>query len=297
MAASFTPRGSIVALVTPMTADGALDWCALRRLVDWHVEAGTAALGVAGTTGESPTLDVDEHCELIQRSVEYAAGRLPVLAGTGANATAEAMVLTRTAQAAGADACLSVVPYYNRPMQEGLYRHYRQIAESADIPQLLYNVPARTACDLMPDTVMRLAELPGIIGIKEASGDVARLRALLARRPSTDFLVYSGDDPTATQAMLDGADGVISVSANVAPTQLAELCAAALSGDEARSRALDAQLATLYHSLFVESNPIPVKWALSEMGHIERGIRLPLTALSEVHHATLRQALNDSGAL
>ncbi len=296
MASSFAPRGSIVALVTPMAASGALDWAALQRLVDWHAEAGTVALGVAGTTGESPTLQMDEHCELIRRVVALAAGRLPVLAGTGANATAEAVALTQAAYEAGADACLSVVPYYNRPTQTGLYRHYRQITEAVAIPQLLYNVPARTACDLQPDTVLRLAELPGIIGIKEASGDVERVRELLTGRPE-GFLVYSGDDPTATQSMLDGADGVISVSANVVPEQVAALSVAALAGDANTAQTLDAQLAPLYQSLFVESNPIVVKWALAEMGRIEGGMRLPLTPLSDGHQPTLRRILAEVGAL
>ena len=296
MAASFALRGSIVALVTPMAADGAVDWEALRHLVDWHIEAGTAALGVVGTTGESPTLDVAEHSEVMRRTVECAAGRLPVLAGTGANATAEAVALTQAAVAAGADACLSVVPYYNRPTQEGLYRHYRQLADAVQIPQLLYNVPTRTACDLATDTVLRLAELPNIIGVKEASGDVERVRELLARRPE-GFAVYSGDDPTAAQSMLDGADGVISVSANVMPERVAALCKAALAGDAAAAWALDARLAPLYESLFVETNPIPVKWALAEMGRIAGGIRLPLTPLSAAHHPALRRTLREVGAL
>jgi 4-hydroxy-tetrahydrodipicolinate synthase len=288
--------GSVVALVTPMHASGSIDWTSLSRLVDWHVAEGSAAIVSVGTTGESATLDVDEHCEVIRRTVERAAGRIPVIAGTGGNSTREAIELTRAAQEAGATACLLVTPYYNKPTQEGLYRHFRAVAEAVDIPQILYNVPARTACDMLPDTVCRLAEVPGIVGLKDATGDLERAREQLARLPR-GFLLYSGDDATAVEFMLAGGQGTISVSANLVPGRLAEVCTAALAGDAERARALDARIAPLHRLLFLESNPIPVKWALAEMGLIESGIRLPLTPLSARHHATLRQALADLGLL
>jgi 4-hydroxy-tetrahydrodipicolinate synthase len=288
--------GSVVALVTPMHASGAVDWDALGRLVDWHVAEGTAAIVSVGTTGESATLDVDEHCEVVARTVVAAAGRVPVIAGTGANSTVEAIELSRAAREAGADACLLVTPYYNKPTQEGMYRHFRAIAEAVDIPQILYNVPSRTGCDLLPATVERLAAVPGIVGIKEATGDLARGREVM-QRCGAGFAVYSGDDATATELILAGAKGTISVTANVVPGRMAALCRAALAGDAARARALDAELAPLHAALFLESNPIPVKWALAELGRIDRGIRLPLTPLADQYHQRLRRVLCDLGML
>ena len=288
--------GSVVALVTPMHASGSIDWNSLARLVDWHVAEGSAAIVSVGTTGESATLDVEEHCEVIRRTVDLAAGRIPVIAGTGGNSTREAIELTHAARKAGASACLLVTPYYNKPTQEGLYRHFRALAEAVDIPQILYNVPSRTACDMLPETVCRLAEVPGIVGLKDATGDLDRARQQIAQLPSR-FALYSGDDATAVEFMLAGGQGTISVSANVVPRQCAAVCSAALAGDAPRARDLDAQIAVLHRLLFLESNPIPVKWALAEMGLIEPGIRLPLTPLSARHHATLRQALADAGLL
>ena len=288
--------GSVVALVTPMHPSGAIDWHSLQRLVDWHVAEGTSGIVSVGTTGESSTLDVDEHCEVVRRTVLMSAGRIPVIAGTGANSTREAIELSEAARRDGADACLLVTPYYNKPTQEGLYRHYRAIAEAVDIPQILYNVPSRTACDLLPDTVCRLATVPGIVGLKEATGNLERARELLSRVPK-DFALYSGDDGTAAEFMLAGGKGTISVTANVAPRQFAEMCHAALSGDAERTRALDAKLAELHKVLFLESNPIPAKWALAEMGMMEDGIRLPLTPLSPTHQPRLRKALEDLGLL
>lgn len=288
--------GSVVALVTPMHASGSIDWTALARLVDWHVAEGTSGIVSVGTTGESATLDVDEHCEVIRRTVAMAAGRIPVIAGTGGNSTREAIELTHAARKAGASACLLVTPYYNKPTQEGLYRHFRAVAEAVDIPQILYNVPSRTACDMLPETVYRLAEVPGIVGLKDATGDLDRARQQIAQLPRP-FAMYSGDDATAVEFMLAGGQGTISVSANVVPRQCAAVCSAALAGDASPARALDAQIAALHRLLFLESNPIPVKWALAEMGLIESGIRLPLTPLSARHHATLRQALADTGLL
>ncbi len=289
-------KGSLVALVTPMRAGGEVDFSALKRLVDWHVDAGTAAIVAVGTTGESATLDEAEHCEVIHRTVEYAAGRIPVVAGTGANSTAEAIRLTRCARNGGADACLLVTPYYNKPTQEGLYRHHRAVAEAVDIPQLLYNVPGRTACDLLPETVARLAGVPGIIGIKEATGDLDRLHAI-RRLCDGDFLLYSGDDATAADFMLAGGHGVISVTANVAPDRMQRMALAAIAGDVALAREIDDGLQALHRDLFLESNPIPVKWALYEMGWIPEGIRLPLTPLSEALREPLRQTLRATGLL
>ncbi len=289
-------KGSLVALVTPMRAGGEVDFSALKRLVDWHVEAGTAAIVAVGTTGESATLDEAEHCEVIHRTIEYAAGRIPVVAGTGANSTTEAIRLTRCARKAGADACLLVTPYYNKPTQEGLYRHHRAVAEAVDIPQLLYNVPGRTACDMLPETVARLAEVPGIVGIKEATGDLERLREI--RRLCGDgFLLYSGDDATAADFMLAGGQGVISVTANVAPERMQRMAMAAVSGDADMARAIDGGLQALHRDLFLESNPIPVKWALYEMGRIPGGIRLPLTPLSESLRGALRETLRAAGVV
>ena len=288
--------GSMVALVTPMDAQGGLDWAALSKLVDFHLQEGTNAIVAVGTTGESATLDVNEHVEVIRRVVDQVAGRIPVIAGTGANSTREAIELTQNAKSVGADACLLVTPYYNKPTQEGLYQHFRHIAESVAIPQILYNVPGRTACDMLPETVERLAKVANIIGIKEATGDLQRAQDILDR-VSADFLVYSGDDATAVELMLMGGKGNISVTANVAARAMAELCAAAMAGDAATSRAINERLMPLHKNLFIESNPIPVKWALQEMGMMQDGIRLPLTWLSPRCHEPLRQAMRQSGVL
>ncbi|MDA8363946.1 MAG: 4-hydroxy-tetrahydrodipicolinate synthase [Gammaproteobacteria bacterium] len=289
-------HGSMVALVTPMHPDGALDRGALRRLIDFQIENGTTAIVAVGTTGESPTLDMEEHCEVIRLSVEYARRRVPVIAGTGANSTTEAVELTRCAHAAGADACLLVTPYYNKPTQEGLFLHYRAIAQAVPIPQILYNVPGRTACDLLPATVARLAQVPNIVGIKEACGNLDRSREILAAC-GPEFEVYSGDDATALETMLLGGKGVISVTTNVAPRAMQDMCAAALNGDAATARAINEKLMGLHRNLFVEANPIPVKWALQQMGLIESGIRLPLTPLSPQYHETVRQAMRAAGLL
>jgi 4-hydroxy-tetrahydrodipicolinate synthase len=289
-------HGSMVALVSPMQSDGALDYPSLERLIEYHIEQGTDALVVVGTTGESATLDFDEHCEFIRRSVEMARNRVPVIAGTGANATQEAIELTRCAQRAGADACLLVTPYYNKPTQEGLYLHYRAVAEAVAIPQILYNVPGRTACDLLPETVERLSVISNIVGIKEATGSLERLEDILSR--CEDRLdVYSGDDATALELMLNGARGDISVTANVAPAAMAQMCRAALEGDRARAREINEGLESLHRALFVESNPIPVKWAVQQLGLIQGGIRLPLTPLSEQFHAPIREAMRHAGVL
>jgi 4-hydroxy-tetrahydrodipicolinate synthase len=289
-------QGSIVALVTPMQQDGELDFEALNRLIEFHIDQGTDAIVAVGTTGESATLDEGEHCEVIRRTVATVAGRVPVIAGTGANSTKEAVSLTRHAKELGADACLLVTPYYNKPTQEGLYRHYRTVAEAVDIPQILYNVPGRTACDLLPATVGRLAGVPNVVGIKEATGNMDRLREI-QRLAGPEFLLYSGDDATAREFCLLGGHGVISVTANVAPRLMHEMVAAARAGDGARAEALDAKLAALHRDLFAESNPIPVKWALCEMGLIPSGIRLPLTWLSEPCRETVRAALCQAEAL
>jgi 4-hydroxy-tetrahydrodipicolinate synthase len=290
--------GSLVAIVTPMQPGGALDLPALARLVDFHVANGTSAIVVVGTTGESPTVDVEEHCRLIQATIEDAAGRLPVIAGTGGNSTAEAIELTKFAKRAGAAACLSVVPYYNKPTQEGMYRHFRTIAETVDLPLLLYNVPSRTVADLSNDTVLRLAEIPGIAGMKDATSDLPRLVDLRNRLPARrEFALYSGNDDTALPFVLLGGDGVVSVTANVAPKAVSEMCAAALAGDVAKARKANARLATLHARLFVEANPIPVKWALAEMGLIHNELRLPLTPLSPRFHDAVRAALIDAGCI
>lgn len=289
-------RGSIVALVTPMHEDGSLDHEALAENVDRQIEAGTAAIVSVGTTGESATLTVSEHTEVIRRTIDVAAGRVPVIAGTGANSTAEAIHLTDAARAAGADAALLVTPYYNKPPQEGLYRHFRAVAEAVDIPQILYNVPGRTACDMLPSTVARLAEVPNIIGIKEALGDLDRVRELVAL-DLPDFALYSGDDATARASILAGFHGDISVTANVSPKGMADMCAAALDGDAELAATIDADLAGLHRSLFAEPNPIPVKWALAELGLTDAGIRLPLVPLDPMHHEAVRQALRGAGLL
>jgi 4-hydroxy-tetrahydrodipicolinate synthase len=289
-------QGSLVAIVTPMHADGSLDEAAFRRLIDWHVEQGTDAIVAVGTTGESATLDEQEHCDAIALVVQQAAGRIPVIAGTGANSTSEAISLTRCAQQAGADACLLVTPYYNKPTQEGLYLHHKAVAEAVDIPQILYNVPGRTAVDMLPETVARIAEIDNVIGVKEATGKLERITRL-RELTGADFGIYSGDDATAREAILLGADGDISVTANVAPAAMHAMCAAALAGDREKAAEIDAGLAALHRDLFLESNPIPVKWALAEMGLIEPGIRLPLTWLAESARDQLRAAMRQAGIL
>ena len=288
--------GSMVALVTPMDSQGAVDWDSLGKLVDFHLQQGTNAIVAVGTTGESATLDVPEHIEVVRRVVKQVAGRMPVIAGTGGNSTRESVELTQAAKDVGADACLLVTPYYNKPTQEGLYLHFRHIAEAVAIPQILYNVPGRTVCDMLPETVERLARIDNIIGIKEATGDLQRAREVLDRVPA-DFLVYSGDDATAVELMLMGGKGNISVTANVAPRAMADLCSAAMAGQAEAARAINDRLMPLHKALFIESNPIPVKWALHEMGLIPDGIRLPLTWLSPRCHEPLRQALRQCGVL
>jgi 4-hydroxy-tetrahydrodipicolinate synthase len=289
-------EGSMVALVTPMRADGAVDLPALHRLIDFHIDNGTRAIVAVGTTGESATLTTEEHCQVIKETVKHVHGRIPVIAGTGANATAEAIELTRYAREARADACLLVTPYYNKPTQRGLYLHYKTIAEAVAIPQILYNVPGRTACDMLPETVALLAPISNIVGIKEATGQIERVREIAALCGDS-MEVYSGDDATALDLMLAGAKGVISVTANVAPRLMSEMCAAALNGKETQAHAVNDRLMDLHKKLFIESNPIPVKWALQEMGLIEEGIRLPLTPLSENCREPVRQALRKAGVL
>ena len=289
-------RGSIVALITPMTEDGAVDDAALRRLVELHVAEGTAAIVSVGTTGESATLDEEEHCGVIARTVDFAAGRIPVIAGTGANSTREAIELTRCAKDAGADAALLVTPYYNKPTQEGLYLHHRAVAEAVDIPQILYNVPGRTACDMLPETVIRLAEVDNIVGVKEATGDLERV-PMIRNGCGQSFALYSGDDATACDFILLGGDGVISVTSNLAPRLMREMCDAALTGDRERAHTVNQRLDALHRDLFVQSNPIPVKWGAAELGLCGKGIRLPLTWLSDQHHARVRDALEQAGLL
>ncbi len=292
-------QGSIVALVTPMHADGQVDVACLEKLVEFHVENGTDAIVAMGTTGESATLDEKEHCEVVKQVVEFVKGRIPVIAGTGSNSTTEAISLTQCAARAGADACLLVTPYYNKPTQEGLYQHFKAVAEAVDIPQILYNVPGRTAVDMLPETVQRLAEIKNIVGIKEATGDLARAVDIIERcadaQKYAEFAVYSGDDATAMDAILKGAKGDISVTANVAPQAMHEMCAAALAGDKALALQINQKLMGLHETLFVEANPIPVKWALAEMGLIQIGQRLPMTVLSEQHHDVVRQAMHAAG--
>lgn len=286
----------MVALVTPMLADESMDYDALEKLIEFHIKSKTKAIVAVGTTGESATLDMDEHCEVVRFVVEKAAGRIPVIAGTGANSTSEAIELTQCAKDAGADACLLVTPYYNKPTQEGLYLHYKKIAETVDIPQILYNVPGRTACDMLPETIARLSTVPNIIGLKEATGDLARL-GQIQELVDPDFDLYTGDDATGVEFVLLGGHGSISVTANVAPEIVSEAYEAALSGDAAKAKSLDAKVADLHTKLFVEANPIPVKWALAEMALIGPAIRLPLTPLSEKYHDQVRQALKTAGAL
>jgi 4-hydroxy-tetrahydrodipicolinate synthase len=289
-------QGSIVAIVTPMHADGSLDLPGLRRLIDWHIAEGTDGIVIVGTTGESPTVSVDEHCELIRLAVEHTAGRIPIIAGTGGNSTTEAIELTRYAKTVGADASLLVVPYYNRPTQEGMYQHFRKIAEAVDLPAILYNVPGRTVADMSNDTILRLAQVPGIIGVKDATGNIGRGSDLLRLAPDT-FAVYSGDDPTAMALMFCGGKGNISVTANVAPRAMHELCVAAMSGKVDEAVAINNRLLPLHNKLFVEPNPVPVKWAMAEMGLMLAGIRLPLVPLAADYHATVRAALRESGVL
>ncbi|RDK10192.1 4-hydroxy-tetrahydrodipicolinate synthase [Cupriavidus lacunae] len=288
--------GSIVAIVTPMHEDGSLDFPALRALVDWHVAEGTDAIVIVGTTGESPTVTVEEHCELVRVAVEQAGKRIPIIAGTGGNSTKEAIELTAFAKKVGADASLQVVPYYNKPTQEGMYRHFRTIAEAVDLPVLLYNVPGRTVADMNNETILRLAQVPGIVGVKEATGNIDRAAQLIKDAPE-GFAIYSGDDPTAVALILLGGHGNISVTANVAPRKMHEMCAAALKGDVVTARRLHMELIGLNQAMFIEANPIPVKWALQQMGRMAGGIRLPLTPLSESNHDYVRKALAAAGLL
>lgn len=288
--------GSLVALVSPMRADGSLDYQRLRELIDFHVREGSDGLVIVGTTGESPTVNVEEHRELIRVSVEHAAGRLPIIAGTGANSTEEAIELTRYAKEVGAQAGLSVVPYYNKPTQEGLYRHFRAIAEAVELPLILYNVPGRTVADMANDTVLRLAQIDNVVGIKDATGNIERITDLAMRAPK-DFALYSGDDMTSMCFMLLGGHGVISVTANVAPRLMSDLCKAARTGDVARASEINRKLFLLNRDLFVEANPIPVKWAVAEMGLMEGGLRLPLTPLSESFHERLCAAMRAANVL
>jgi len=286
--------GSLVAIVTPMHEDGRLDFGRLRSLIDWHVEQGTDGIVIVGTTGESPTVDMDEHCELIRVTVEHAAGRVPVIAGTGGNSTSEAIELAEYAARVGADAHLSVVPYYNKPTQEGLYRHFRTIAEKVDLPLVLYNVPGRTVADMSNDTALRLAQIPNIVGIKDATGSIDRACDLIERAPE-GFALYTGDDMTTAAFLLLGGHGAISVTANVAPRLMHEMCAAAMAGDAITARDINRKLLWLHRNLFCEANPIPVKWAVQQMGLIEGGIRLPLTPLSEAFHERVREAMRRAG--
>jgi 4-hydroxy-tetrahydrodipicolinate synthase len=289
-----TLRGSIPAIVTPMHEDGSLDLPAFRKLIDWHVEEGTDGLVVVGTSGESATLDVEEHILMVKTAVEHAAGRMPIIAGAGGNSTAEAIELTKHAKEVGAQASLQVVPYYNKPTQEGMYRHFATIAEAVDLPVLLYNVPGRTVADMSNETILRLAQVPGIVGVKEATGNIDRAAHLIKHAPE-GFKIFSGDDPTAIALMLLGGHGNISVTANVAPRQMSELCKAALEGDAKTARAIHLKLLSLHKNLFIESNPIPVKWALQELGRMEGGIRLPLTPLDARYHDVVRTALREAG--
>jgi len=289
-------QGSIVAIVTPMHADGSLDLPGLRKLIDWHIAEGTDSIVIVGTTGESPTVTVEEHCELIKVAVDHAAKRIPIIAGSGGNSTSEAVELTKYARNVGADASLQVVPYYNRPTQEGMYQHFKKIAESVDLPVILYNVPGRTVADMSNDTILRLAQVPGIVGVKDATGNIARGSDLIRLAPKS-FAVYSGDDATAMALMFCGAKGNISVTANVAPRAMHELCVAAMTGKVAEAVAINNKLLPLHNKLFVEPNPVPVKWALVEMGLMEAGIRLPLVPLAAECHATVRAAMRESGVL
>ncbi len=289
-------KGSIVAIVTPMHEDGSLDLPRLRKLLDWHIAEGTDGIVIVGTTGESPTVSVQEHSELIKVAVDHVAKRIPVIAGTGGNSTSEAIELTAYAKEVGADASLLVVPYYNRPTQEGMYRHFKKIAESVDLPAILYNVPGRTVADMHNDTIIRLADVPGIVGVKDATGNLARGTDLLRRIPK-GFAVYSGDDATAMALVLCGGHGNISVTANIAPKMMREMVAAALEGNVVRAIELNNAVLPLHNNLFVEPNPVPLKWSMVELGLIESGMRLPLAPLGETYHETVRAALRESGLL
>ena len=286
--------GSIVALVTPMQEDGSVDYAGLRRLIDWHIAEGTQCICVVGTTGESPTVSVQEHCEIIRVAVKHAAGRVPIMAGAGGNATSEAIELTRFAKEVGADCSLQVVPYYNRPSQEGIYQHFKAVAEAVDLPVVLYNVPGRTVADMAPETTLRLARVPGIVGIKEASGNIERACQLIKHAPK-GFSIYSGDDGTAVALMLLGGHGNVSVTANVAPRLMHELCMAAIEGDARRAAALQFRLLSLHKQLFCEPSPAPTKWAMAQLGLCEPHVRLPILPLTEGGQALVRQALRDSG--
>ncbi|KQU80779.1 MULTISPECIES: 4-hydroxy-tetrahydrodipicolinate synthase [unclassified Rhizobacter] len=288
--------GSIVALITPMHEDGSVDYDALRRLIDWHIDEGTDCIGVVGTTGESPTVSVEEHWEIIRVAVEHARGRVPIMAGTGANSTREAIEHSRYARKAGADCTLSVVPYYNKPSQEGIYQHFKAIAEAVDIPMVLYNVPGRTVADMLPETTLRLAQIPGIVGIKEATGNIERAGWLVRNAPE-GFSIYSGDDPTAVALMLLGGHGNVSVTANVAPRAMHELCKAALAGQAREAAALHLKLLPLHKNLFVEPSPAPTKWALSRLGRCGATLRLPIVGLTPAGQAAVEQAMRESGLL
>lgn len=292
-----TIQGSIVAIVTPMFEDGSVDWKGLEKLVEWHIAEGTNSIVAVGTTGEASTLSMSEHTQVIKEIIRVANKRIPIIAGTGANSTREAIELTQEAKELGADAALLVTPYYNKPTQEGLYQHYKAIAEAVDLPQILYNVPGRTGVDMANETVIRLADIPQIVGIKDATGDVARGAALIEGLTGKNMTVYSGDDATAYELMGHGAKGNISVTANVAPKVMSEVCAAAIAGDVARAEELNAQVANLHNILFCESNPIPVKWALHDMGLIGTGIRLPLIPLAEQYRAPLHEALVEASVI
>lgn len=289
-------QGSMVALATPMQEDGSVDTNSLSQLVEFHIENNTDGIVAVGTTGESATLDEQEHCTLVRQIVEMVAGRIPVVAGSGSNSTREAIALTRCAKQAGADACLLVTPYYNKPTQEGLYQHYKAVAEAVDIPQILYNVPGRTAVDMLTETVVRLSSIANIVGVKEATGDIDRAKAIL-QQCGDDFALYSGDDVTGMECMLAGGHGVISVTSNVAPRAMHDMCVAAMAGDRNKAEQINDRLMSLHTKLFVEANPIPVKWALHEMGLIPKGIRLPLTVLSEQQHEIVRQAMKQAGVI
>ncbi|WP_305908103.1 4-hydroxy-tetrahydrodipicolinate synthase [Methylomarinum sp. Ch1-1] len=289
-------QGSIVALVTPMNEDGSVDKASLKKLVEFHIEQGTDSLVAVGTTGESATLDEDEHCDFIESVVEYVDGRMPVIAGTGANSTREAIDLTERAKQAGADACLLVTPYYNKPTQEGLYLHHKAVAEAVDIPQILYNVPGRTACDMLPETIGRLAKIANIVGVKEATGDLQRVQQI-RQLTGDDFAIYTGDDATSREFCLLGGNGSITVTGNVAPKLSHEMVTAAINGDRETAEAIDQKLAGLHKALFIQSNPIPVKWAVAEMGLMGQGIRLPMTWLTEDCYETVRQAMRQAGVI
>ncbi|MDT7515003.1 4-hydroxy-tetrahydrodipicolinate synthase [Rhodoferax mekongensis] len=290
-------RGSIVALITPMLDDGSVDYPALRKLIDWHIAEGTDCIGVVGTTGESPTVSVEEHCEIIRVSVEQSAGRVPIMAGCGGNSTREAIALAKFAKQVGADCQLQVVPYYNKPTQEGQYQHFKAIAEATgDLPIVLYNVPGRSVADMAHDTVLRLTQVPGIVGIKEATGNIERAQWLIKDAPK-EFSIYSGDDPTAVALMLCGGHGNVSVTANVAPRLMHELCTAAIAGDVARAMEIQMKLLPVHKALFVESNPIPVKWAVSRMGLSKPALRLPLTPLTDASQPVLERALQSAGLI